>query len=116
MKIISIYRLDPQRMQEPPSQETIEKMGALITELQTEGVMVDTGGVIPNGMMSRVRHNGNGSFSVMDGPFTETKEVIGGFAVFDVSSRDEAIRLTERFLSLAGPGVCELIEVGGPPE
>jgi hypothetical protein len=69
----------------------------------------------PETMISRVRNSGNGSFTVTDGPFTETKEVIGGFAVFDVSSREGALELTERFLSLAGPGVCELIEVTGPP-
>jgi hypothetical protein len=116
MKVISIYRLDPQRYNEPPSPDTMEKMGALIGELQASGVLVDTGGVIPNGMLSRVRRDGNGSLSVTDGPFTETKEVVGGFAVFDVASREQALQLTERFLSIAGPGVCELIEVSGPPE
>jgi hypothetical protein len=116
MKVISIYRLDPERLKEAPSQETIEKMGALIGEMQASGLLVDTGGVIPNGMISRVRHNGNGSFSVTDGPFAETKEVVGGFAVFDVSSREEALQATERFLSIAGSGVCELIEVTGPPQ
>ncbi len=116
MKVVSIFRLDPSRMQQPPSPGTYEKMGALITEMQSSGVLVDTGGVIPNGMLTRVRHSGNGSYSVTDGPFAETKEVVGGFAVFDVDSREQALECTRRFLDIAGPGECELIEVTGPPQ
>lgn len=116
MKIVSIYRLDPSRMQEPPSAEMFEKMGALIDEMRASGLLVDTGGVVPSGMLTRLRKGGNGSFSVTDGPFTETKEVVGGFAVFDVASREEALAAARRFLEIAGPGECELIEVTGTPE
>lgn len=118
MKIISIFRhnFDPAQAQAPPSPELMEQMGALIGEMMAAGKLVNTGGVVPNGVATRVRHNGNGSFNVTDGPFTETKEVVGGFAVFDVESKEEAVQWTERFLSIAGPGVCELIEVSGPDE
>lgn len=115
MKIVSVFRLDPQNIK-PPTPEMMAQMGALIGEMQAAGALVDTGGVVPSGVNARVRHNGNGSFAVTDGPFAETKEVVGGFAVFDVASKDEAVKWTERFLSLAGPGVCELIEVSGPEQ
>lgn len=116
MKVISIYRINPENFQGPPTQEMIEKMGALINEMTASGKMIDTGGVVPNGLTSRVRRNGNGSLKVTDGPFTETKEIVGGFAVFDVASKEEVLELTERFLELTGTGECELIEVTGPGE
>jgi len=116
VKVISIYRISPNAAQSPPTPEMIAKMGALINEMQSAGVLVDTGGIIPNGITARVRANGNGSFNVTDGPFTETKEIVGGFAVFEVASKEELLKWTERFLSLTGTGECELIEVTGPPE
>jgi hypothetical protein len=114
MKILSIYTFDRGANQGPPSNDMIEKMGALIGEMTAAGVLVDTGGVIPTGLSARVRHTGNGSFNVTDGPFAETKEVVGGFAVLNVASKEDAVRWTERFLSLTGTGTCNLIEVSGP--
>ena len=116
MKVVSIYRIRPDAAQTPPTAEMMSNMGALIDEMKSAGVLIDTGGVIPNGITARVRANGNGSFSVTDGPFTETKEIVGGFAVFEVSSKEELLQWTERFLSLTGTGECELIEVTGPPQ
>ncbi len=116
MKVVSIYRIKPDAAQSPPTPEMMANMGALIDEMKTAGVLIDTGGIIPNGITARVRANGNGSFNVTDGPFTETKEIVGGFAVFEVASKDELLKWTERFLSLTGTGECELIEVTGPPE
>ena len=103
-------------MQSPPTPEMIAKMGKLIEEMKTAGALVDTGGIIPNGIRARVRANGNGSVNVTDGPFAETKEVVGGFAVFEVASKDEVLKWTERFLALTGTGEVELIEVTGPSE
>ncbi len=116
MKVVSIYRISRDAVQSPPTPEMIANMGALINEMQSAGVLVDTGGVIPNGITARVRANGNGSISVTDGPFTETKELVGGFAVFEVASKEELMKWTERFLALTGTGECELIEVTGPPQ
>lgn len=111
MKIVSIYRMNPEAFAAGPRPELHEQMGQLIAELIASGELVDTGGIIPEGLLTRVRLNGNGSFAVTDGPFTETKEIVGGFALFNVPTRERAIALTERFLALTGSGECELIEV-----
>lgn len=53
----------------------------------------------------------NGKDTVTDGPFTEAKEVVGGYALFEVKDRDDALAFTRRFLDVAGDGTCELHEV-----
>ncbi len=55
-----------------------------------------------------------GGYTITDGPFTEAKEVVGGFALLEVSGRDEAIALTRRFLDLVGDATCHLHEVTAP--
>ena len=111
MKIVSIYRTDPKNFESAPPADMHEKMGKLIARLIASGELVDTGGVVPTGMLTRVRLNGGGTFSVTDGPFTETKELVGGYALFNVPSRERALELTEEFLAVTGHGECELIEV-----
>ena len=111
MKIVSIYRTDPKNFENGPAPDMHEKMGKLIEKFIASGELVDTGGVVPAGMLKRVRLNANGSFSQTDGPFTETKELVGGYALFDVVSHERAIELTKEFLSVTGHGECELIEV-----
>src|SRR5579863_6239615 len=110
MKFISIFTLDPTNPPPPPDERMYQQMGALIGELMKSGKMLDTGGVMPSGESARVRR-ANGKVSVTDGPFTESKEVVCGFAVFDVESKNEAVELTGRFLALVGTGTCELHEV-----
>jgi hypothetical protein len=63
------------------------------------GVLVETGGLLPSAMGARVRLSG-GKLSVTDGPFTEAKEVIGGYAVYQLKSKQEAIEWTSRFMQL----------------
>ena len=71
-------------------------MGALVGEMMQSGVLVDTGGTSPTNVQFRAQRT-NGSFSVTDGPFTESKEIVGGFAVFDVKSKQEMIDAARRF-------------------
>ena len=111
MKIVSIYRTDPKNFESGPPPGMHEKMGALIARLTASGELVDTGGIVPSGMLTRVRLNGNGAYSVTDGPFTESKELIGGYALFNVPSRERALELTREFLAVSGHGECELVEV-----
>jgi len=85
-------------------------MGRLIGEMMNAGVLLDTGGVMQDGESFRMRRAG-ASVSLTDGPFTESKEVIGGFAVLQVQSKDEATAWTRRFLECAGDGLVELHEV-----
>lgn len=109
MKILSILTHDPSAMH-PPSQEEIERVGSLIAEMRSRGVLIDTGGTMPNSFEMRVARK-NGTDTVFDGPFTESKELVGGFALLEVANRDEALEWTRRFLDVIGDATCELHEV-----
>ena len=107
MKFISIYTLDRDAREAEPDEVHMAAMGNLIGEMQSVGVLVDFGGVNSEGTELRVRRSG-AKLTVTDGPFTEAKEVVGGYAVLAVGSRDEALLWTKRFLEVAGDGSSEL--------
>jgi hypothetical protein len=92
----------------PPSPEHIAEMGKFIGELAQAGVLLATDGLQSSAKGARVRISDDGKFTVTDGPFTETKELIGGFAIIQVGSKEEAIELTKRFLSVMGEGESEI--------
>ncbi|WP_159945052.1 MULTISPECIES: YciI family protein [unclassified Nocardiopsis] len=75
-----------------------ERMGALFREINEAGVMVETAGLVPTSEGTRVTWSG-GRLSYTDGPFTETKEVVGGYAILRARDRAEALEWTGRFLS-----------------
>lgn len=114
MKFISIYTYDPDTMPDEPDMEKFAKMGALIEEMRKVGVLLDTGGTSPTGVSMRVRRTGS-EITATDGPFTETKELIGGFAMLNVASKAEALAWCKRFLAVAGDGQSELHEVSEGP-
>jgi hypothetical protein len=89
-------------------------MGALIDEMAKAGVLLSTEGCLPSAKGARVRLGG-GKFTVTDGPFTEAKELIGGFAIIQTTSKEEAIALTKRFLTVAGDGESEIRELYEAP-
>ncbi len=91
----------------PPSKELMEKMGKFIEEVTKAGVMLATDGLQPSSKGARVRLS-NGKITVTDGPFTETKELIASYAMFEVKSMAEAIEWTTRFLKVLGKGECEI--------
>ena len=93
-----------------PTQEDFERMGRFIEEMKSEGVLIDTGGAMPGSLELRYSRK-NGKDTVTDGPFAESKEVVGGFALFEVANREEALHWTRRFLDLVGDATCELHEV-----
>ena len=111
MKFVSIWKPDASACAASPSQQEMAAMGQLINEMMQAGVLMDTGGVMNGGLSLRVRRDGD-KVTVTDGPFTESKEVIGGYAVFKVNSKDEAVEWTRRFIALAGSGTAELHELG----
>jgi hypothetical protein len=98
----------------PPSQEHMAEMGKLIEELVQSGVMLATDGLMPSSKGARVKQS-DGKVAVTDGPFTEAKELIGGFAIFRLSSKAEAIELTKRFLQTAGDGEVEIRQMPDQP-
>lgn len=91
----------------PPSAKEMADMGALIAEMMQKGVLITTDGLQHSKKGARVSIN-NGTFTVTDGPFAETKEIVGGFAIIEVPSKDEAIAWTKRFLSVVGRGESEI--------
>lgn len=115
MKILSIVTADT--VNGPPQCDpTIpERMDRLVQEMRAKGALVDTGGRSPDMLeLSIVRKNGK--TTITDGPFAESKEVVGGFALLEVKDRDDAIAWTNRFLDVLGSGTCYLHEVSTTPE
>jgi hypothetical protein len=112
MRFLAIYRTAEACA--PPSPENMATMGKLIEEMAKAGVLLATEGCQHSSKGARVRISG-GKFTVTDGPFTESKEVVGGFALFQVKSKEEAIEWTKRFLKLAGDGESEIREIYEAP-
>jgi hypothetical protein len=80
-----------------PSEKLLAEMGAYHEELARAGVLVDGSGLKPSATGWRIRYSKNGQRSFVDGPFAETKELVAGYTIIDVKSRDEAIQWTRRF-------------------
>lgn len=103
----------------PPPPEFMQAMGSLMEEMFRAGKLLDTGGLAPSADSVRLRLS-NGRHSVTDGPYTEAKEVIGGFAIVNADSRAEAVDLARRFMAVhelwKGCDVeCEVREIAEPP-
>ena len=113
MRFLSIYRAAEKGR--PPSQEEMEHMGKVIEEAMKAGWLLATEGCLPSALGARIR-NTNGSVTVTDGPFTETKEVVGGFALIKANSKEEAVGYIRDWLKIAGEGECELRQLYEMPE
>ena len=116
MRFLSMIRVDETTGQ-VPSEQLMADMGKLIDELTRTGQLVSTAGLRPSSEGVRVRLHRGGKLSVLDGPFTETKEVIGGYAILEAPSKAEAVELTRRFLKVHGTDwdvECEVRQLDGP--
>src|SRR5205823_12324925 len=91
----------------PPTQEEMATMGKLVEEGFRAGWLLATEGCLPSKFGARVRSS-NGKLTVTDGPFSEAKELVGGFAILKANSKEEAIELARQFLRSVGDGECEL--------
>ena len=116
MRFVSIFTFDPTERSGEPDAAAMEKMGALIGEMMASGTLVDTGGVTPTGMSLRVKGDGKAPISVTDGPFAESKEIVGGYAVLNVKDRADLLAVTQRFLECAGGGTCTIHELAEMPQ
>jgi hypothetical protein len=115
MRFLSMIRIN-ENSGLAPSEQLMQDMGKLIEEMTRSGALVGTAGLRPTAEGVRVRQR-HGKQSVTDGPFTETKEVIGGYAVLEAKSKAEALELTRRFLKVHGDEwdiECELRQLDGP--
>ncbi len=93
---------------EPPSPERMAALAQFTEEMIAAGVVKLTGGLAPVSMGGARVRSKDGQFSVLDGPFTEAKEVVVGFAVIEAASLEEAIALSKRFMAVAGDGEGEI--------
>ena len=108
MKFLSLYKNVERNT--PPTPEEMSTMGKLIEEGMKKGWLVATEGCLPSALGARVRRSA-GNISVTDGPFTESKEVVGGFAILKAKSKEEAIQLAKDFLKVVGEGECEIRQI-----
>jgi len=83
----------------PPPQKLMEGIMQLGTEAASAGVFVTMGGLLPSAQSSRLRI-AKGKLSITDGPFTETKEIVGGFAIYETKTKEEAVEWARRFMEL----------------
>ena len=97
-RYLTMIRIDERNAPaEGPSPELQQRMGELFEEITKAGVMLETAGLTPTSQGTRVTWSG-GSISKVDGPFTESKEVIGGYSIIKADSHEEAVMWAERFL------------------
>ncbi|MFD4293217.1 YciI family protein [Rhodococcus sp. NPDC058532] len=99
-RYLSLIRVDERTSPaDGPSPELMERMGALLEEITKAGVMLETQGLTPSSEGTRVTWSG-GQLSYTDGPFTESKEVVGGYAIMQCKDKAEALEWSRRFLQV----------------
>jgi hypothetical protein len=111
MRFLSVYKTEERGA---PSAEEMARMGKLVEDGMKAGFLLAVEGCMPSASGARVRLS-TGKVTVTDGPFTEAKEVIGGLAIVQAASKEEAIEHIKQFLKVAGDGECELRQLYDPP-
>ena len=108
-------------IKEAPPKALMDAITKLVEEETKAGTMVGTGGLAPTALGARVRLS-KGLVTVTDGPFAEAKEVIGGYAEFELKSKEEAVKSAVRFMELhdkywpGWEGETEIRQMYGPDE
>ncbi|HWO72782.1 MAG TPA: YciI family protein [Dehalococcoidia bacterium] len=116
MRIVGLLRADESsEAGEVGDRDLFERMGRLMDEIVKAGVLLATDGLKPSSEGKRVKYE-NGKVAVIDGPFTESKELVASYAVFQVGDWDEAIYWTTRFLEVLGEGEVELRPIFEPSD
>jgi len=115
MRFISIFTHEPSNR--APTQAEMAAMGKLVEEAMKEGWLLQTEGVSFGAKGFRVHKSaGTKAATVTDGPFSEAKEVIGGYALLKANSKEEIVKHTKRFLEVAGQGTCEIYQLYEMPQ
>ena len=115
MRFLSLVRINESSGQKP-SERLMREMGRLMEEMTRNGKLVATGGLTPTAQGKRMRCD-HGKLSTLDGPFPETKEVVGGYAILEAKDMAEAMEITRRFLEAHGDEwnvECEVRPLAGP--
>jgi hypothetical protein len=99
MKYLAFIRHSESHREGPPPPALMEAMGQFVQKSLKDGSLVDTGGLLPSkdGAIIRLAQ---GKITVTDGPFTESKEIIGGWAILKADTRAEALRIATEFMEL----------------
>jgi hypothetical protein len=113
-RFLSMIRIEENQIPENDFPKDFEeRMGKLLEEITKAGVMLDTAGLLPTAQGTRVTWSG-GKISYTDGPFTETKEVVGGYSITQCKDKAEALEWAKRFLEIHPEGwriTCEVREI-----
>ncbi|GAT70772.1 hypothetical protein HS048_31015 [Planomonospora sp. ID91781] len=96
-----------------PDERMMAEMGRFIEEMSRAGVLLATGGLDPRA--TRITSSG-GKVTVTDGPYTEAKEAVVGFALIETRTKEEAVELSKRFWRIAGDGAGVIQQVFGPED
>jgi len=107
MKFLLTYQADTTV---PPTPETMANIGKFTQEMIAKGIVLMTGGLVRPDNGTKLKYAG-GKLTVTDGPFPETKELIDGFALVRADSLQEAVEMASRFMTIAGPGEGEVLQV-----
>jgi hypothetical protein len=121
MRFLTMVKSDESMPVGPPPPELMAGIAELGERAGKDGTLLDQGGLLPTGTGALVRVS-DGKVTVVDGPFTEAKEVIGGYAIWQVRSKEEAVEAARRFMELHADlwrgyeGVCEVRQVMDPAD
>jgi hypothetical protein len=107
MRFLCLYKPGTPERDTPPTEQEMATMGKLIEDMSKAGVLLGTEGCLPSSKGVRLTID-SGKFSVTDGPFPETKELIAGFCLLQVKTKAEAIEWCKRFLNVVGEGQSEI--------
>ena len=112
MRFLLLYRTDRKNVEAgvPPSADEVAGMDKLMEDMGKAGVLLSTEGLQPSSRGARVRLS-RGRITMTNGPFTDAKEIIAGYAVLQVKAMEEAVQWTKRFLDVAGDGESEIREL-----
>ncbi|WP_419995655.1 YciI family protein [Streptomyces boninensis] len=112
-RFLTMIKLDEQEFTGPPSDDIIAEMTKLLDEMRQSGVLLDDSGLKSTAESQRV-HLSGGKTTTTDGPFTETKEMVGGYLMLQAKDREEAVEWARRFLLVHGDQwniTCEVREL-----
>jgi len=116
MRFLSLIKVDESLRDVQPPPALFEAMGQLIEETSKDGTLLDTGGLLPTSAGVQVTLR-DGQLSVVDGPFAEGREVVGGWAFMQARSKEEATEQARRFMQIhldtwpGFEGTCEVRQV-----
>ena len=112
-RYIGMHKADPtSEAGTPPTPLELERMGALIADMKKAGVLLSMGSLGPTSGAARLRNFG-GKQTLVDGPFAESKELVGGFVILELDSRAEAVAWAKRYVEVLGEVELDILSVTG---